>query len=316
MLNLEDFQKFPQESTRDYADGELIFAEGDDSREMFVVIDGEVTVSKLSIGGEVVLAILNKGEFVGEMSLLESMPRSATARARGPTKLLAIHPGGFLLKIRRDPSFAVAMLKTLSCRIRITNSNLMHELTRNGATTDSLKQVISNTDLSTHPSTSEHDKGETEKSLDLTDGQSIFIEGENSREMFVVASGEVVVTKKTARGTVELAVLRKGEFVGEMSLLEGLPRMATATARGSTKLLSISPGSFMPKIRRDPTFAFEMLQTLSRRIRITNNALMAELNRIQELKNGSTSEESLKAIITASEFNPRNPNQKGQRHDH
>lgn len=308
MLNLEDFQKFPQESTRQYADGELIFMEGDDSREMYVVIEGEVTVSKLSMKGEVVLAILKKGEFVGEMSLLESMARSATARARGPTKLLAIHPGGFLLKIRRDPSFAVAMLKTLSCRIRTTNNNLMQELARNEATADSLKRVISNSDLSTHSSTTDHDRGEKEKNLELTDGQSIFNEGENSHEMFVVASGEVVVTKKTAQGTVELAVLRKGEFVGEMSLLEGLPRMASATARGPTKLLSISPGSFMPKIRRDPTFAFEMLQTLSRRIRLTNDALMNELNRMQELTNGSSSAESLKEIITVSEFTAKELN--------
>lgn len=146
MLSLERLdeftqKKFAQESNREFADGDLIFAEGDDSREMYVVVAGEVVVSKASPKGDVVLAVLKKGEFVGEMSLLESLPRSATARARGQTELLAIHPGGFLLKIRRDPTFAFEMLQALSRRIRVTNDSLMRELA--GATgSDSLKAII------------------------------------------------------------------------------------------------------------------------------------------------------------------------------
>jgi CRP-like cAMP-binding protein len=134
--------KFSHEHLRTFEDGDLIFMEGDDSREMYVVVQGEVVVSKRSGHGEVTLATLHKGEFVGEMSLLESLPRSATARAKGATKLLAIQPGGFLLKIRRDPTFAFEMLQALSKRIRVTNENLMRELDRAGATSSSLKAVI------------------------------------------------------------------------------------------------------------------------------------------------------------------------------
>jgi CRP/FNR family transcriptional regulator, cyclic AMP receptor protein len=142
MLDLKDFQKFPQESNREFNDGDIIFTEGDDSREMYVVVDGEVVVSKKSAKGEITLAVLKKGDFVGEMSLLESLPRSATARSRGKTKLLGIYPGGFLLKIRRDPTFAFEMLQTLSRRIRVTNDTLMKELNRAGSTNESLKAII------------------------------------------------------------------------------------------------------------------------------------------------------------------------------
>lgn len=142
MLNLEEHMKFAQESNRVFNDGDLIFMEGDDSREMYVVVGGEVIVSKKSNKGEITLAVLKKGDFVGEMSLLESLPRSATARARGPTRLLAIQPGGFLLKIRRDPTFAFEMLQSLSRRIRITNNALMKELNRGGSSTDSLKAIL------------------------------------------------------------------------------------------------------------------------------------------------------------------------------
>ena len=134
--------KFSHASQRDFIDGEVIFREGDDSREMYIVTAGEVVVSKKSKKGEVVLAVLKKGDFVGEMSLLESLPRSATARARGDTQLLAIHPGGFLLKIRRDPTFAFEMLQSLSRRIRVTNENLMRELNREGIQSESIQRIL------------------------------------------------------------------------------------------------------------------------------------------------------------------------------
>ncbi len=142
MLKIEDEFKFAPESVREFAPGDVIFREGEDSREMYIVVSGEVAVSKHFTGGDVVLARMKKGEFVGEMSLLESLPRSATARAEGPTRLLAIHPGGFLLKIRRDPTFAFEMLQTLSRRIRITNENLMRELNHQTSTPDSIRKVL------------------------------------------------------------------------------------------------------------------------------------------------------------------------------
>lgn len=142
MLNLENQFKFAQEQLKLFADGDIIFREGDDSREMYVVVEGEVVVSKHAATTDVTLATLHKGDFVGEMSLLESLPRSATARAKGRTRLLVIHPGGFLLKIRRDPTFAFEMLQSLSRRIRVTNDNLMRELNRVGNSSDSLKAVL------------------------------------------------------------------------------------------------------------------------------------------------------------------------------
>jgi CRP/FNR family cyclic AMP-dependent transcriptional regulator len=76
------------------------------------------------------------------MSLLESLPRSATARAVDHVKLLAIQPGGFLLKIRRDPTFAFEIMQSLSRRIRLTNEALMAALNQGTATPDNVRQII------------------------------------------------------------------------------------------------------------------------------------------------------------------------------
>lgn len=108
-----------------YQDGETIIHEDDLSRVMFVIQQGAAVVSKKVGDEEVVLATLRRGSFFGEMSLLESLPRSATVRASGETRVLVINSGGLLLKIRRDPTFALEMLQQMSRRVRLLNEALV-----------------------------------------------------------------------------------------------------------------------------------------------------------------------------------------------
>ena len=72
--------------------------------------------------------MFGRGDFFGDMSLLESLPRSATVRALGTTRVQVIQPGGLMLKFRRDPSFAFEMLQRLSGRVRNINRILVETL--------------------------------------------------------------------------------------------------------------------------------------------------------------------------------------------
>jgi CRP/FNR family transcriptional regulator, cyclic AMP receptor protein len=112
----------------------------------------------------------------------------------------------------------------------------------------------------------------------FADGDVIVREGDTGREMYVIRSGRVEVSKSLGGRTVVLATLERGSFFGEMSLLESRPRNATVRAKGDTELLVIEPGALLLKIRRDPTFAFEMLQHMSRRIRALDEQLMTVLD--------------------------------------
>lgn len=107
------------------ADGDNIIREGDVGHDMFIVQSGQVQISKQKTHGEVVLATLNKGDFFGEMSLLESLPREASARAVGEVRLLVLSRGGLLFRLRRDPTFALEMLNHLSSRLRAAQAKLM-----------------------------------------------------------------------------------------------------------------------------------------------------------------------------------------------
>jgi len=113
------------EAERIHADGDCIVAEGSLGQEMFIVAAGRVRIAKSSSAGSVTLGYVERGDFFGEMSLLESVPRAASAFAVGETRVVVIDPGTLLLKVRRDPTLALEMLKKLSTRLRIANARLV-----------------------------------------------------------------------------------------------------------------------------------------------------------------------------------------------
>jgi CRP-like cAMP-binding protein len=101
------------------------------------------------------------------------------------------------------------------------------------------------------------------------DGEVIVAEGEPGRDMFVIASGTVIVR----RGGRVVDRLGRGQFFGEMSVLDSAPRDADVIAQGTTRVLVLGVGALLVRLRRDPTFSLEMLQAMSRRVRTLNEQL-------------------------------------------
>lgn len=114
---------------------------------------------------------------------------------------------------------------------------------------------------------------------DFEDGECVFEEGDSGRDLYIVQAGAVTIRKRAASGVIEMAEFRKGDFFGDMALLQSLPRYAGAYAKGSTRLLILKPAGFLLKIRRDPTFAFEMLQQMSHRVKVSNDRLLEVVSR-------------------------------------
>jgi CRP-like cAMP-binding protein len=112
-------------------DGEVIVRVGDHGAEMYVIKSGRVRISRPMGGRTVVLSELGPGDFFGEMSLLESLPRDADATAVGETRLLVLNAGSLLVRLRRDPTFTLEMLHRLSGRVRTLNAELEKALADN-----------------------------------------------------------------------------------------------------------------------------------------------------------------------------------------
>lgn len=109
---------------RDFATGEVIFSEGDESGEAYLILSGRVEILKSSPGGSLCLAVLGGGDLLGEMGLLEDQPRSATARALEPVATSAIEGEEFLHLIQDKPGDALVLLRALFERLRSMNQRL------------------------------------------------------------------------------------------------------------------------------------------------------------------------------------------------
>jgi CRP-like cAMP-binding protein len=114
------------------------------------------------------------------------------------------------------------------------------------------------------------------KALDVAEGDWVFEEGTLGTEMYIVQDGQVEIVSVVADEERQLSVMEKGDFFGEMALLEGLPRAAGARALTPVKLLEINGATFNQMIRENPEIAVRMMRKLSRRLRETD-ALLREL---------------------------------------
>jgi signal transduction histidine kinase len=98
--------------------GKELFHEGDEGDRAFVIKAGELEIIKESNGREVLLAVRGEGVVIGEMALLESMPRTATIRARSNADLYAIQKEEFDRLLYSSPSAMQSMFQTILGRLR------------------------------------------------------------------------------------------------------------------------------------------------------------------------------------------------------
>lgn len=118
-----------------------------------------------------------------------------------------------------------------------------------------------------------------EYSVEMKTGEMIFREGELGTEMYIIHEGRVEVLQRVGDEDKQLAVFEKGDFFGEMSLLEDLPRAASARAMTDVKLLQINGSTFTQMLRDNPEVAVRMMRKLSRRLRETDRLLSEALKR-------------------------------------
>lgn len=105
--------------------GQVLFVQGDASNGCYPVLGGALRVSHFSADGhETVLAILGKGDVVGEMGLFNAAPRSATVTAQTECELAFIGTAEFFRTADADPGIYRHLLKLLSARLRVTNDAL------------------------------------------------------------------------------------------------------------------------------------------------------------------------------------------------
>ncbi len=107
-----------------YAAGSTLFKQGESADFMYVVVEGAIDVRL----GDVVLETVEPGGMIGEMALIEQLPRSATAVAREDSKVSAVDRKRFLFLVQNHPFFALQVMEVLANRLRRMDDTLTKAL--------------------------------------------------------------------------------------------------------------------------------------------------------------------------------------------
>ncbi len=243
---------YPQDAT--------IFEEGDNSREAYLVSEGAVKIERRTPYGAFTLAELGPGELFGESSFLDGKARSGRGQMIEAGRLVPLSPVALEPLLSQDKRLTMALYwafwKSLSKKLRSTNDQLTQFFSRGAASSAPnagqrpmgdavhialeakrslfLEQKLSPMEINFLASLSKAQK--------LSAGENLFCEGMPGDHMYVVLEGRVLISKQIpGAGEEALAILERGDYFGEMALIDRQPRSADARAHeGAAVVLGIS----------------------------------------------------------------------------
>ncbi len=124
----------------------------------------------------------------------------------------------------------------------------------------------------------------TQKKIHFKEGEIIFKEDEEDcKEMYVIDSGRVNIVKKVGETDITLTTLDEGDFFGEMSLITGSKRSASAVAQTKCKLHTMDKETFEFNLSKDIKFMRQILETLAHRLEETDTNLKRHVQRSARL---------------------------------
>ena len=117
------------------------------------------------------------------------------------------------------------------------------------------------------------------ESRDYNEGDAIFHQGDAGSALFVIDDGAVEISYGEGRGRIVLATLFTGQYFGELSLFDGSPRSATATAVKKTRLICLDREHLVDFVNKKPAAALRIIAEMSDRLRQTNELMSRQVSR-------------------------------------
>jgi CRP-like cAMP-binding protein len=159
-----------KENILTFSAGARIFSEGELGTEMYIIQDGEVHICKRLGTDSHVLSQLQKGDFFGEMAVLESTPRTADAIAHTDVRLILINGSRFDEMIRKNPEIAVRIMRKYAKRLREANV-LLERFAGHGFDVDNVATMEA-------PPPPPRDKAQRKRLVDVATGDAFFLSKE------------------------------------------------------------------------------------------------------------------------------------------
>src|SRR5205823_4606615 len=115
----------------EHGEGGVVFTQGDQGSALYLIEEGSVDISYGEGRGRVVLSTLFPGQYFGELSLFDGAPRSATATAVKPSRLVRLDRDDLVDFVNKNPAAALRIIAEMSDRLRQTNELMSQQVARN-----------------------------------------------------------------------------------------------------------------------------------------------------------------------------------------
>ena len=217
--------------------GDLIVREGEEADAFYVLASGRARVVKTTAKGEeLVLGSLRPGSEFGDASLLDGGLRTASVRCSTAVEVLRLGRDEFLELLADFPGLRSSL--ELTARFRALHGFLYEFSNFGRLSAAALRDLV-----------------EQLAPVSFPKGALILKEGDPAGPMYIIRTGRVRIYAAAGDRQRNLAFSREGDFFGELSLLTGSPRSASAEAMADSELFALSPAAVADLRRRYPDFS-------------------------------------------------------------
>lgn len=290
-----------------FGKNEVIFREGDRGNTFFEILEGNVGIySNYEKKDQQKLTTLSAGQLFGEMGVIETWPRSSTAVAEDDVKAYEIGEDGLNAYFAEQPEMILAIMKHISGRIRSLTeeytevTNFLREAKSAGEQSDGflakMKKLLGSGRAAeksmarpsaewTREVRESWQKGSAPTMETYGRGTIVFKEGEKGNSMYAVHGGSVGIY--TGYGTdkqEKLTTLLPGTFFGEMGMIDGEVRSATAVVEeDGTYVEIIRPEDLQKLFETNPVEVDQIMRHLSHRLRRLTEDYTKACQEVEEL---------------------------------
>ncbi len=230
-----------------YSKGAKILSEGEEGQDIFLIDSGEVEIRRQTPFGHYPFARLKAGDVFGETSFIDGQPRSGDAFVVEDAVIFPLNALALAPVVEEHPRWALALYwalwKSLSRKLRLTNETLAdffsgaRKKRRSSRCPARTKTSGSGSTRSATSSASSRCRRWRSTSSPASPRRStssarntLFREGQEGDALYIVLEGQIRISKDTAAGEEALAILERGDYFGEMALIDRQPRSADAKA--------------------------------------------------------------------------------------
>jgi len=282
--------------------GSYVIIEGKrDASNFFIIRQGKLKTQKATqVIGEEASTVLGPGDFFGVESAMSNHSRIETVVALTDCSLIEVNHDEFGILIQKNTPVAMKIIRSFSMKLRQFDNTITRLSFRSAAEEDpshlfDLGEYWYNQQRIDHAAYAyqkyllwcpKGDKismakmrlqslnkplkappvNETNINRSHHEDDMIFCENEPGRELYIIQSGRVKITKMVEGQEVLLAVLQTGDIFGEMALLDNKPRSASAIVAENATMLAINKVNFTTMVQQQPQLATRLITLLSERL--------------------------------------------------